>query len=440
MGPHVGQADKLDAFRDLEISGRINQVDVNWTTQGETPYGDSLAFSSDIDFSQLTVLYREASGKANAANGKVTGFRNLSGRFKGDDRQGEWTLNGKNAEVALPEVFAADLLAFDELAGSGGWKNVFDGTLPVEFSVADLKVRNADLQAQVAGTYEFRRNQPDFVDVRGTLPTANLAKVSNYLPLVVGQNARDWLKTNILAGVALNGQFELSGRLSDFPFDGPKQKGVFRIEVPFENGELTYAPGWPGIQKVKGKATFAGKRMLIQADTAESLGVQLKKVEARIDNLDAWEPLLVIKGAGSGELGKMVAFVNQSPVREILNEALINAEVEGVANLDLRLSIPIADPQKTQVQGDLALRGNSIRIVQGMPLVSNTDGLIRFSNKGLFIEQTSRSGFGRACGHQGDHRHKRSNGNQSHRHSPGHWPGPVLEPACRALPGRFHTL
>ncbi|MCZ8016622.1 MAG: YhdP family protein [Limnobacter sp.] len=394
LGPHVGQAGKLDAFTDLEISGRINQVDVNWTTQGETPYSESLAFNSNVDFSQLTVLYREASGKANAANGKVTGFRNLSGRFKGDDRQGEWTLTGKNAEVALPEVFATDLLAFDELAGSGGWKNVFDSTLPVEFSVADLKVRNADLRAQVAGRYEFRRDEPDFVDVRGTLPTANLAKVSNYLPLVVGSSAREWLKTNILAGVAQNGRFELSGRLTDFPFDGPKQKGVFSIEVPFDNGELTYAPGWPGIQKVKGKAIFAGKRMLIQAETAESLGVQLKKVEARIDNLDAWEPLLVIKGAGFGLLGNMVAFVNQSPVREILSEALVNAEVDGTATLDLQLNIPIADPQKTQVKGDLGLKGNSIRIVRGMPLVSNAEGLIRFSNKGLFIDQLQGQALG----------------------------------------------
>ncbi|MEK9817545.1 MAG: DUF3971 domain-containing protein, partial [Limnobacter sp.] len=98
-------------------------------------------------------------------------------------------------------------------------------------------------------------------------------------------------------------------------------------------------------------------------------------------------PVGFTKYTYKGELGKMVAFVNQSPVREILNEALINAQVEGNANLDLRLNIPIADPEKTQVKGDLKLKGNSIRVVRGMPVVSNVDGVIQFSNKGLFIDQ-----------------------------------------------------
>jgi len=33
------------------------------------------------------------------------------------------------------------------------------------------------------------------------------------------------------------------------------------------------------------------------------------------------------------------------------------------------------------------LKGNSIRVVRGMPVVSNVDGVIQFSNKGLFIDQ-----------------------------------------------------
>ncbi|MGV3469806.1 YhdP family protein [Limnobacter sp.] len=384
LGPHLGQRQRLEPLKSFEVAGRINRVALDWRTAGHAPHEESVSFKSDVDFSKLTVLYRDPSPKS---NGRITGFKNLSGTFKGSDSIGEWTLAGNDSEISLPEIFSAETLAFDSIEGRGGWKDVFTANQPAEFSVEQLKVSNADLQAEVAGSYQFRRDESDVIDIKGSLPMANIARVANYLPLVVGASAREWLTENLKAGTAKNGQFELSGRLSDFPFADPKHPGVFRIDVPFENGELTYAPGWPGIQKVNGKASFVGKRMLIEADQAETSGVVLKGVQASIDNLDAWEPLLEIKGEGQGELGKMVAFVNQSPVREILNEALINAQVEGNANLDLRLNIPIADPEKTQVKGDLKLKGNSIRVVRGMPVVSNVDGVIQFSNKGLFIDQ-----------------------------------------------------
>ncbi|MEW6204234.1 MAG: YhdP family protein [Pseudomonadota bacterium] len=384
LGPHLGQLQQLETLKSFEVAGKINRVALDWRTAGDMPHEESVSFKSDVDFSKLTVLYRDPTPKS---NGRITGFKNLSGTFKGSDSKGEWTLAGRNSEISLPEIFAAEMLAFDTIEGKGAWRDVFTSNQPAEFSVEQLKVSNVDLQAQVAGSYQFRRDESDVIDIKGTLPMANIARVANYLPLVVGASAREWLTENLKAGMAKNGQFELSGRLSDFPFADPKHPGVFQIEVPFEDGELTYAPGWPGIQNVNGKASFIGKRMLIEAQQAETLGVGLKDVQATIDNLDAWEPLLEIKGQGQGELGKMVAFVNQSPVREILNEALINAQVEGNANLDLRLTIPIAKPEETQVKGDLQLKGNSIRVVRGMPVVSNTSGVIQFSNKGLFIEQ-----------------------------------------------------
>lgn len=393
LGPHLDQKERLEQIKAFEFAGRINRVDLSWMTAGESPFVDSLAFNSDIDFRELTVLYRDPSAQS---NGKITGFKNVSGTLKGNDSGGLWTLEGENTELALPEVFAAELLRFDTLNGAGGWRNVFATDLPAEFRVRKLEVSNEDLQANVAGTYEFRRGEADTINIQGRLPRVNLAKVSAYLPLLVGSSAREWLSANLKAGTAKDGDFELAGRLSDFPFDDPESKGVFKISSPFENGELTYAPGWPGIQKVDGDIAFSGKQMLIQASTAESLGVQLQNVQAKIENLDAWEPLLEIKGQGQGSLGNMVAFVNQSPVREILNEALINAQVDGNATLDLQLDIPIAAPANTQVKGDLLLKGNSIRVVRGMPTVSDVDGLIQFSNKGLFIKDLQGQALGAA--------------------------------------------
>ncbi|HEX4842867.1 MAG TPA: YhdP family protein [Limnobacter sp.] len=385
LAPHLGLSERVQELRQYELAGLLSDVQLRWVRPNQAQALEALQFNSNINFSGLTVLYRPAALPAGGEQ-KVTGFTNLSGHIRGDNREGQWTLQGQNTDLALPEVFESERLSLTDLNGRGAWRNLFGQDTPVDFAIDELTVSTPDLQAQVQGQYVFHPHAADAVDLKGKLLHANVASVPRYLPLVVGQSARTWLRENLKGGQAKDGVFELRGALEEFPFDKAGSKGLFKIMVPFEQGELTYAPGWPVISKVNGSALFEGKRMHILAKTAETQGVPLVDVEARIDNLDAWEPVLNITGQGRGALKNMVGFVNQSPVREILNEALVAAEVEGNAQLDLKLNIPINAPDNTQVEGDLVLKGNAIRIVRGMPRVGNVDGRIQFSNKGLFIE------------------------------------------------------
>ncbi|HEX4879481.1 MAG TPA: YhdP family protein [Limnobacter sp.] len=385
LAPHLGLAERVSELRQYELAGTLDDVQLRWVQPPQAPASGGLQFNSDINFSGLTVLYRPAALQSGGQS-KATGFSNLSGHIRGDNRQGQWTLQGKNTELALPEVFEAERLNISDLQGRGQWRDLFGRDKPVEFSIEQLSVSNPDLQAQMQGEYVFRTDAADEVSLQGQLLRADLAAAPKYLPLAVGQDARAWLRENLKGGLARDGDFELRGALENFPFDKSGDRGIFKIMVPFEQGEITYAPDWPAIRNIQGFAMFEGKRMQIVAKSAETQGVPLVDVDARIDNLDAWEPVLNITGQGRGALKSMVGFVNQSPVRQILNEALVAAEVEGNAQLDLKLSIPIAAPANTQVNGDLVLKGNAIRIVRGMPRVSNVDGRIQFSNKGMFIE------------------------------------------------------
>ncbi len=391
LAPHLGQADQLERLSHFRFDGLLKLVNVRWQTLNDASVSHAIAFNSDVEFSKLTVQYTDppASG-----NGKVTGFKNISGTFRGDNQQGQWTLNGKQVEVALPEVFANEVLAFDQVTGRGGWSNIFDAEKPVVFTLEDLQVSNADLQAEVSGRYEFRREQPDVIDFRGSLPRADVAKVPNYLPLVVGENARQWLASNLKAGTARQGEFLIRGSLDQFPFDAPDSDGLFQIIVPIEKGQLTYAQGWPAIADINGTVRFEGKRMQIQAQQASTLGVALKNIQAEIPNLDAWEPVLGITGKAEGELANMVRFVNQSPVRDLLSNVLGSAQAEGLADLNLELTIPIADPDKTQVKGDVKLASNSIRLVEGMPWIGEATGNIEFSNQGFALKQVQGQALG----------------------------------------------
>ena len=168
LAPHLNQKERLAQLGSVDFAGRINRVDLNWITAGDTPHENSLSFNSDLDFTNLTVQFSDKAGK-------TTGFKNISGTFKGTDSQGEWTLSGNNSEVSLPEVFDAASLTFDTVQGQGAWRDVFTLDGPSEFSIQRLEVQNQDLQAEVAGKYEFRRDEADFVDMKGQLVRADMA-------------------------------------------------------------------------------------------------------------------------------------------------------------------------------------------------------------------------------------------------------------------------
>ena len=188
--------------------------------------------------------------------------------------------------------------------------------------------------------------------------------------------------------------FEVRGKVYDFPYGEARYPGHFKLEIPVTDAQLHYAEGWPEINQINGTVVFEGKGMHIHANTAQTQNVLLKNVDAKIADLSADVTVLTIVGQGEGELKNMVAFANQSPIRDILNQALVKADAEGPAKLDLSLRIPFDNVGKTQVKGVLALKGNALRLVRGMPKVTGLDGTLRFSNAGLFIEQLQGQALG----------------------------------------------
>ncbi|HEY1057953.1 MAG TPA: YhdP family protein [Limnobacter sp.] len=403
LAPHIGQAEALARLDDYDISGRLDKALLTWKTPISAVSGNAgqesapvdLAFQSDVVFRDLTLLHTsEIQTKGQPARKQVTGFRHLSGSFRGNNQKGQWQINGQNSSLALPEVFETPSLEFADLQGEGRWANLFTPGSPVDLTVQQLRVHNADLTADVQGTYRFVEQGEDEMNLRGSIEQAQVQQVPKYLPLVVGESARSWLQTGLKGGVARQGQFVIEGKVSDFPYGEAKYPGRFNIDIPFSEGVLQFAPEWPQISNIRGRAVFEGKAMRIVADTAETQGVPLRNVEAKIADLGATKTLLTIDGHGEGELKNMVAYVNNSPVSGLLGQALSKADAEGNAKLLLGLRIPLDAVQNTEVKGNLQLKGNAIKLVRGMPKVTALDGSIAFSNKGLRIDQLQGQALG----------------------------------------------
>lgn len=385
LAPHLRKPEWVDVLREYVVGGKIDHALLAWkTAPGNADATAVSEFNTDTHFQHLTVQHQ---GPVVAGQVQVTGFKNLSGSVRGNQAKGEWRVDGSGGELALPELFDTETFGFDTLKGQGAWVNLLSTDKPLELSFAQLQLANADLSADLKGRYVFNPQGADEADLKGRLLRADVSAVPKYLPTFIGADTRQWLKDSLLAGNASGGEFVLRGVLRQFPFVGHKSEGQFKVEVPISQASLRFAPKWPEITGIDGKVVFEGQAMRIVAQRAQTLGVPLVNVVATLPNLSVHTPVLSIVGAGEGEFKSMVDYVNNSPVNDLLSQALTRAEVTGNTRLNLDLRIPLDKPENTELKGSLLLKGNSLRLNKSMPMVTALDGAIRFTHQGLFIDQ-----------------------------------------------------
>lgn len=374
--PHLRQQKINDLLQSFDVTGQLDKMDLSWQMPAQLK-------AANIEFKDLSL---------HTAKG---GFAGLNGSLSGNGAEGVWALNGGDLQVAMPQVFEQGNKTLTQLDGQGYWKNLMTANNePLVVGVDRLSMNNADADLSLQGEYRKGLEGLGSINLAGQLNRADVSKVADYLPLVIGPKLREWLKFNLKSGSAKEGGFVLRGRLEDFPYAAPGVDGEFKVFAKVQDGLITYGDSWPQIEGIQGDLLFQGTRMLIKADKALTSNVKLDKVKVEIAKLDAWDPMLDIEGGGKGELQSMLDFVRVSPVSGILGKALDNAKTSGDAELALKLSVPLNKVQSTQVKGQLQLSNNRIRIVKGMPWVSAVQGQIEFSNQGVQLKGVKGVGLG----------------------------------------------
>ena len=404
--PHVGHADWLGRLQPYAFSGVLKTASFAWKVPAGQAWaeGGRMAFESDVSFQNLTVLH---SATLPSGHMQHTGFRGLSGRLQGNNTRGTWQVQGQHADVLLPNVLESANLRFDSVKGNGAWANVLKPNAQARIEIEHLEASNADGHANVKGTYDVQPQGEKVLDLQGQVMRADVSKVPQYLPLLLAEKVRHWLAGALKAGQVHNGYFEVRGKLSDFPFVDSRHPGHFKVDMPFTNGTLRYAENWPEITQVQGKAVFEGAAMHITADQASTHQVRLKNAQASIEKLGPQPSPLLIKGQGEGDLKPMLAFVNDSPVGELLHNALLRAQAQGPALVDLQLRVPLHDFKKTTVEGHVGFKGNTVKLISGMPELTGLHGGLRFSHQGVWIDALQGEALG---GDVSIHGHTEDNG------------------------------
>ncbi len=363
------EADLSERLAKESPKGLIKQLTVVW----KGTYPNLSAWSVDTEFDKLSI------------GPSPSGIEGVSGKLTGDEKSGKYLFNGKQVRAHLPDLFEEPLLTFDQVDIKGGWQQ--DDKTPgvYKININDAQVANEDIALSLKGFYKRIPGQVGDADIVGKIKHGRIAGVPRYLPLVVGPDARAWLKQALKGGQADEGRFVLRGPLYDFPFDQNK-KADFNVNVKFHDGALNYATGWPALDKIKGEAFFDRDTLTIKAQQAKVYDVALENVVAKIPRLSAAKPMLEVTGAGAGPLNDLIRFINTSPVSGYIDDVLVDAKAAGNAKLGLRLGIPLVELGNTTIKGQVTLQDGDLRIVPAMPWVQKAKGTIEFSEKDLQIK------------------------------------------------------
>ena len=350
-----------DNLRHFAPRGRLAGLTLAWRGAAEAPEGWRI-FGGFDDL-------------ALAAYGKVPGFSGVSGRIEGDERGGKATLASRNVRIEMPAVFPEPTLQLNRLEADIGWRAAAQG---VDLLLQRVSFDNADAAGEAAGTYRYTGSGPGEIDLSAKLINGEGTAVWRYMPLAVNKDARDWLRASILGGRSDSTSLRLKGPLAEFPFRGGKQ-GIFQVKGGIRGAKLAYASGWPNIEGIDGELLFEGERMLIRAQRAKLMGVNLADVRAEIADLEAPEEILVVNGRARGATQRFLDFIEASPVGERIDHFTEAMRATGNGELDLKLTMPLRHVVDTQVQGRYRFADNQLIALPELPPLMAAQGDLAFT-------------------------------------------------------------
>jgi uncharacterized protein (TIGR02099 family) len=154
---------------------------------------------------------------------------------------------------------------------------------------------------------------------------------------------------------------------------------------------------WPALSQATGEFKFQGNSLTLKnvnARIAGATAVQIQHGSAVITQL-GHEPQVQVSLDAHGPLNDMLrAGVSGSPVGAMLGQALNQARATGLAELQLKLDLPLTALDKSKVQGKVKLLSNELQWDKELPWLSRATGVVHFSEQGFALADATARALG----------------------------------------------
>lgn len=387
---------------ELAPKGLVESVDATWQGTLDAP----VAYAARGRVAGLEIASHAAAAHAGGNGTPVAigrpGVRGATVDFDLTQQGGQARLTINGGELDLPGVFEDPRLRLDRFSADAQWK--LTGR-KIDVQLRNMVFANADAEgtaqagwhtadAPSAGSTGDSRF-PGVLDLQGGLSRGDGSKVHRYLPLVLPDTVRHYVRDAVVQGQLSDVKFRVKGDLHDLPFADPK-RGEFRVTAKVSNAAYAYVPrsiqprgalAWPALNNLDGELVF--DRASLQVNGASGgvaglPGLQVVKADARIPDL-MHSATVQVTAELKGPLGDALGFVNTSPLGEITGQALARTVASGSADYKFQLTLPLADMDKTKVQGTVNVAGNDVQFTPDTPQLGRLKGLVSFSESGFAI-------------------------------------------------------
>jgi uncharacterized protein (TIGR02099 family) len=370
---------------------------------------ESFTVFADLDAKSLA-LHGGFSKLGVASLLSVPGIENLSGRIKGNEKQGSITLATKDAWLTQPDVFR-EALPVNRLQGTVSWQQ----TAEQAWSVSSPSIELDSLGFQ--STTRFRidipeADKPVFMDLQSAFTGEDASEVKHYLPAgaagIMDEEVVAWLDNAFISGKLTNGGLLVYGNLNDFPF--ANAPGVFEAVFNGEQFELAYDPEWPHITGMNAEVMFSQgglKVNVLQGQSAaardavpaadqpgmDAGNVVIRQAEVTIPSLEKSEQLL-IKGEIESGIDQVLAFLQQTPLSSPVDSLLEAITPQGNTLVALDLKIPLTDDAPTNVDGTAQLQDAKLTVKPLELPVSKINGELKFNEQGVYSDTIHAAALG----------------------------------------------
>jgi uncharacterized protein (TIGR02099 family) len=399
-------------IRSLAPQGFMEVVQASWKGQLDAP----TSYAAQGRVKGLAVAAQSSESTPSVPSTTTTTATTAHGRpgvsgatidFKLSQQGGEATVAISKGSLTLPGIFEEPAVTLDSLSTKAKWTLQGD---KIDVQVSDLKFANSDVQGEAKAHWNTadptksrsKSRFPGVLDLQGSLSRGEGTSVHRYLPMGIAKPAREYVRNAVVQGIIKSAKFNIKGDLFDMPFADPKL-GEFRIATQVANTHFAYVPSsvqpagsmpWPAITQLNGELVFDRKSMVINAATGRvGDSLQITRADASIADLTK-SATVVVNAQARGALTNMLDVVNSSPLLDITQKSLQQAQTTGNADLKLYLNLPINTIAQSKVAGTITLAGNDIQITPETPLLARSAGLVTFNETGFYIKDAQSSLLG----------------------------------------------
>ncbi|WP_368165485.1 YhdP family protein [Aeromonas sp. R6-2] len=302
----------------------------------------------------------------------VPGIGSLDGRFWLTPEQGALTLSLAKDRIDTGHHFKRPI-AVDSFGGRlDWWRERGNWVLYGQ----DIALSNPDLS--LATRFRLDLEARPFLALTGSVDVKNAAHADRYYPLqAMDKGLVDYLSAALQGGRAKGASLLWYGALQDFPYAGGE--GIFQAAVPLEQARFQFDPGWQPLTDLQLDLLFQNASLDMQSASARLGKVRGERIHALIPDL-APDAHLYIAASVAGDGGEVTRYLNDSPLRDSVGQALEQVQVSGPLEGALRLDIPL-NGTEVKVAGQAEFERSKVRLAAlDLPL-EEVRGILDFDNE-----------------------------------------------------------